>query len=159
MKRHPVKRMLMLCLVVVMAICCAITVSGASSQNASTQNAIAEIGGIRNSSSITDNNFDFINQESTGVDYLVNEWGQTYGSGPYHHGEDTEPDLLLAEGDGGVVGYVKSVDLNSAYSSPEEAIGYQNMIENTGYHSIPLYESDGVTIIGEFKMFQLSNDE
>ncbi len=84
--------------------------------------------------------------------YPVNEQGQTYGHGPYPSGPLQEPDLMSAKGEKGVVGYVKSSDLDSQVSSPEEAMVYQESMEGAGYKSIPLYESDGKTVIGEYRM-------
>lgn len=51
----------------------------------------------------------------------------------------------MAVGENGVVGYVKSSDLNgSSFSSPEEVIAHQEaLLKAGGYESIPLYESDG----------------
>lgn len=87
--------------------------------------------------------------------YSVNEQGQTYGKGPYPAGPSQEPDLIRAVGENGVVGYVKSSDLNGpSFSSPEEALAHQETLHKAGgYELIPLYESDGETVIGEFKMY------
>ncbi|MDF2682171.1 MAG: pPPM1a [Brevibacillus sp.] len=86
--------------------------------------------------------------------YPVNEQGQTYGSGlSLLPGPSKEPDLLLAKGENGIVGYVKSSDLSPSVSSPEEAIAYQKSMEAVGYRSIPLYKLDGITVIGEFRLY------
>ena len=85
--------------------------------------------------------------------YSVNGNGKTYGNGPYPAGEIQEPDLIRAHGVNGVEGYVKSSDMSPSFSTPEEALAYQKEIEKVGYLSIPLYESDGKTVIGEFTMF------
>jgi bla regulator protein BlaR1 len=90
--------------------------------------------------------------------YPVNAQGQTYG--PNIHTDDPyetfgEPDLMTARGENGVDGYVKASDLlGPHFSSPEEAIAYQEAIKAaSGYRSIPLYESDGKTVIGEFRLY------
>ncbi|MGK5654658.1 hypothetical protein [Brevibacillus formosus] len=84
--------------------------------------------------------------------FSVNEQGQTYGRVPYTAESTLEPDLMEAEGENGVVGYIKTSDLSPGVSSPEEAIAYQKSIEEVGYRSIPLYKSDGITVIGEFRL-------
>lgn len=87
-------------------------------------------------------------------DYLVNEQGQTYGHGPYPSGQTRELDLIKAEGENGIVGYVKAADLAPRVSSPEEAIAYQESVEaDGGYTSIPLYKLDGQTVIGKFRLY------
>ena len=88
--------------------------------------------------------------------YLVNEQGQTYGAYPY--GSTEEPDLILTDGENGMVGYVKASDLGSSVSSPKEAIAYQETVEAVGYKSVPLYESNGKTVIGEFRMYYSNPD-
>ncbi|MFD0716970.1 hypothetical protein [Paenibacillus sp. GCM10027626] len=104
----------------------------------------------------------YVNQsskvEGEAPSYSVNKNGQTYGHGPYPAGEAQEPDLIRAQGENGVVGYIKSSDISSSYSSPEEAIAHQKEVESVGYQSIPLYESDGTTIIGEFKLYNSNID-
>lgn len=84
-------------------------------------------------------------------DYPINENGQTYGAYPY--GATVEPDLVLADGENGVTGYIKASDLGSSASSPEEAIASQDAVKDVGYKSIPLYEADGKTVIGEFRLY------
>ncbi|GLX66053.1 hypothetical protein MU1_03970 [Paenibacillus glycanilyticus] len=83
-------------------------------------------------------------------DYQTNEQGETYGHGPF---TGVEPDLIKAEGENGVVGYVKASDLSPSYSSPEEALANQELLNKSEYRSIHLYKSDGKTIIGEFRMY------
>ncbi|WP_429842377.1 hypothetical protein [Brevibacillus sp. FIR094] len=84
--------------------------------------------------------------------YPINEQGQTYGSDPLTIEPSQKPDLLKATGENGVEGYVKTSDLRPPVSSPEEAIAFQKITEATGYRSIPLYETDGKTVIGEFRL-------
>lgn len=90
--------------------------------------------------------------------YSVNEQGQTYGQAPYPEGPEQEPDLILTEGENGVIGYAKASDLNSSVSSPSEAINYQKSMESAGFKSVPLYKSDGKTVIGEFRMYYSNGD-
>ncbi|MCM3744299.1 metal ABC transporter substrate-binding protein [Sporosarcina luteola] len=74
--------------------------------------------------------------------YPVNENGQTYGP---NMGNDTitlgEPDLLLAEGENGVIGYIYQI---KSISSPNELAAISSQ------KSTPLYLQDGKTIIGTF---------
>ncbi|MGG4442881.1 hypothetical protein [Brevibacillus fortis] len=93
-----------------------------------------------------------LNANST-PNYPINEQGQTYGSDPLTIEPSQEPDLLEATGENGVEGYVKTSDLRPPVSSPEEAIAFQKITEATGYRLIPLYESDGKTVKGEFRLY------
>ena len=67
-------------------------------------------------------------------DFPVNNRGQTFGSGGY--GIDN-PDLILATGIDGTIGYVLSTDLHSygpvldEPQSPEEALIYMKQFEET----------------------------
>lgn len=98
-----------------------------------------------------------LNADST-PNYPINEQGQTYGRAPFPPGPTQEPDLIKATGENGVEGYVKSSDLSPSVSSPEEAIAFQKSISATGYRSIPLYELDGKTVIGEFRLYSSNGD-
>ena len=93
--------------------------------------------------------------------YDVNQNGQTYGSAMYAVSPEKEPDLVLAEAIDGTQGYVYSSDLNSEMmESPEEMLlinkKYKEMWENALVGEvvvaryIPLYDSDGKTVIGDF---------
>lgn len=84
--------------------------------------------------------------------YKVNENGQTYGSSLKAESIETEPDLIWACGTKGESGYVKKSDLNSDMpKTPEEAIKITQ--ENKAQsHEIPLYDKDGKTVIGSFKI-------
>lgn len=96
---------------------------------------------------------DYLTKASEDIpNYPVNEQGETYGHGPFPAGRDLGPDLIKAEGENGVIGYVKSSDLDAPVSSPEEALAYMKSLENVDYISIPLYETDGKTVIGEFRL-------
>jgi hypothetical protein len=80
----------------------------------------------------------------------VNANGQTYGVS----NQKGTPDLIsVVIDDGTKYGYVKKSDLNCAsgdqVSSPAEALQWDEVSQNRNV-SIPVYESDGVTIIGIF---------
>lgn len=81
--------------------------------------------------------------------YPVNESGQTYGKS---FDPLVVPDLILAEGTDGKAGYVLSSDLiGKEPTTPEEAVKQQLEQVNVN-RVIPLYEKDGKTIIGQFKI-------
>lgn len=76
----------------------------------------------------------------------VNENGQTYGQNKY---DGFTPDLISAIGVDGVRGYVYDSDLIS--------VGMKKSLDDVVTDiptSIPLYASDGVTVIGEFPVGQ-----
>lgn len=87
--------------------------------------------------------------------YSFNENGQTYGCDVFGtEGEPTDsPDLIQAIGEEGVLGYVYSSDFGLLPKTPQEAIA-QNFI---GDKIIPLYNKDGKTIIGSFKITTRTN--
>ena len=76
--------------------------------------------------------------------YPTNDNGLTYGP---NMGDMTiilgEPDLLLAEGENGVIGYIYQPE---GISSPSELAEYNKSRKK----STPLYLHDGKTIIGTF---------
>lgn len=94
--------------------------------------------------------------------YQVNQNGQTYGGmNPYAAVPQEGPDLIAAIGIDGTEGYIYEGDLNGEQpSNPEEAQVYMENLKqraakaarsNEEYSRyIPLYDSDGVTVIGEF---------
>ncbi|MEW5952827.1 MAG: peptidase M56 BlaR1 [Bacillota bacterium] len=83
--------------------------------------------------------------------YQKNENGQTYGSALYATSIDTEPDLISAEGEDGIRGYVRSEDLNGVQpKTPEEALAQMRKADSV--NKIPLYAVDGKTVIGTFKI-------
>ncbi|MCM3711760.1 metal ABC transporter substrate-binding protein [Sporosarcina luteola] len=80
--------------------------------------------------------------------YPLNDNGQTYGP---NMGDATiilgEPDLQLAIGENGTIGYAKKVDLEGPQPrTPEEAV----KLIKVKKREIPLYDVDGETIIGKF---------
>ncbi|MDR1589885.1 MAG: hypothetical protein LBS51_06795 [Oscillospiraceae bacterium] len=86
--------------------------------------------------------------------YPVNANGQTYGTVGIVEDPATyvEPDLIACMGTDGTVGYCYKVDLDGEQpSTPEEALEYMARLAENGYtREIPLYESDGETVIGQF---------
>lgn len=94
---------------------------------------------------ITEDNFD------PARIYQINENGQTYGSSLYAVSAETEPDLIIAKGVDGTIGYVYYADLyGKEPKNPEEAITMQKL-NSSKIRTIPLYASDGKTVVGEFK--------
>lgn len=87
-----------------------------------------------------------VDQPQDAHTFPTNELGMTYGSAMDATSPDNEPDLIAAVGAGGTLGYVKKTDLDGPTPlSPEEAAQV-----DSSARSIPLYEKDGVTVIGEF---------
>ena len=72
----------------------------------------------------------------------VNENGQTYGMDYF---DNYTPDLIAAIGSNGVRGYVYDDELTNV--GLRKSI---NDVVNDIPTSIPLYDADGVTVIGEF---------
>lgn len=100
---------------------------------------------------------------SSGTSYSVNQFGQTYGSALYADTFDERPDLMAAIGDDGVAGYIYTDDLKSENpKTPAEAVARQEMYEALianwdgqeaiVVRTIPLYESDGRTVIGDYNI-------
>lgn len=82
----------------------------------------------------------------SGSQYQVNENGETYGVSVMKSQED-EPDLIAAIATNGKEGYVKSADfVDEIAVTPEEA----GEIVIPEEYTIPVYKSDGVTVIGKF---------
>lgn len=89
------------------------------------------------------------------TEWNVNENGQTYGV----ENEFGSPDLVAAVATNGRLGYVTRIDLDEAtgttasrgFKSPEDALAWQE--ERRGkVFEIPVYEPDGVTQIGTFRV-------
>lgn len=80
-----------------------------------------------------------------------NESGLSYGSATHATSPDNEPDLIEAWGIDGTLGYVLKSDLyGKKPKNPEEAITMMKQQQKAGDRAIPLYESDGKTVIGTF---------
>jgi hypothetical protein len=90
---------------------------------------------------------DRVDNDKPGRVYPVNERGITYGSALGANSPADEPDLILAYGVDGTLGYVLKTDLyGEDPASPEVAAARAT----TQRVSIPLYAEDGTTVIGEF---------
>lgn len=77
--------------------------------------------------------------------YPVNENGERYGYDVLDNTE-TSPELILAQNEDGLLGYIRASDMDRlSPSTPEEAAGY----EPEGYY-INMYLQDGKTQIGKF---------
>ncbi|WP_104167706.1 hypothetical protein [Arthrobacter sp. SX1312] len=91
---------------------------------------------------------------TTPTDWAVNENGDTYGA----TNARGEPDLISVITTDGKLGYVYADELNEAsgktasteFTSPSEAQSWQEARQGT-VALIPVYESDGETVIGEFE--------
>ncbi|MDU1456502.1 MAG: hypothetical protein E6912_17090 [Paeniclostridium sordellii] len=88
--------------------------------------------------------------------FKTNDDGETYGTYiDKGDGEYEEPDLMAVIGVNDVEGYVKKVDLydeENQPNNPEEAIAYMEKREKEGPRLIPIYEKDGRTVIGEYRI-------
>lgn len=88
--------------------------------------------------------------------FKTNDNGETYGTYiDKGDGEYKEPDLMAVIGVNDVEGYVKKVDLydeENQPNNPEEAIAYMEKREKEGPRLIPVYEKDGKTVIGEYRI-------
>lgn len=83
---------------------------------------------------------------ASGYSLKTNQNGLTYGSAYF---SEVEPDLILAEGISGNLGYVKSSDLNGPEpTAVGDAIQIQDLTPQT--RVIPVYDLDGVSIIDTF---------
>lgn len=85
--------------------------------------------------------------------YKTNEYGETYGSAAYATSYETMPDLIWACGEDDISGYVRPSDLYGPIpKTPEEALATQNKLRKEGNRFIPLYDVDGKTVIGKYKI-------
>lgn len=74
--------------------------------------------------------------------WAVNERGQTYGV----ENDNGSPDLISAYATNGLVGYVLAAELDGPQpANPSEALTF-----TSPPMTIPVYESDGITVIGSF---------
>ena len=87
----------------------------------------------------------YVNQTAT--EWAVNENGQTYGVA----NEQGSPDLVAVIATTGKQGYAYPADLNVQpdFKSPEEALAWQEAHQGETF-SVPVYDADGKTVIGEF---------
>lgn len=100
--------------------------------------------------------------------FSINSKGLTYGSALNATSREEEPDLIAAIGVDGTEGYVYASDLEEKMpSSPAEAVAITKAIKEKKaksknnkpvvIRSIPLYSSDGKTIIGTFDITSTPN--
>ena len=105
-------------------------------------------------------------ENSKSEEFPTNRKGQTYGSGLVENPNDSVlPDLIFASGVDGTDGYVLRTDLEGCGplakpNNPEEAMVYMDELDklikeailrgDQYLYYIPLYASDGETIIGKF---------
>ncbi|WP_218005592.1 hypothetical protein [Janibacter terrae] len=85
----------------------------------------------------------------------VNARGESYGSGLPALSPEEEPDLIAAVATNGQSGYVRASELEAAdpgVERPADAANYKG----PNRASVPVYKSDGVTVIGHF---DLTGDE
>lgn len=105
-----------------------------------------------------------LKSKSTSLSDVVvryNEKGEIFGAAPILEQINVSPDLILAIGTDGQEGYVKADDLNQSYiTTPEQAVTYMSSVDNLitestqqSYITIPLYESNGTTVIGDFALY------
>ncbi len=93
----------------------------------------------------------YLNRSSMSApEFPKNESGKTYGSALKATSPANEPDLIQAIGEGGTVGYVSKSDLiGKQPKNPEEAI---KMNSEDCEREINLYDSNGKSVIGKFKI-------
>ncbi|MGL5714653.1 MAG: hypothetical protein ACRCX2_16655 [Paraclostridium sp.] len=90
-------------------------------------------------------------------DFKINNNGETYGTyiETGNGSEINEPDLMAVVGENNVEGYVKKTDFYDKKYNPEtleEVKEYMKLKEKEPYRMVPIYEEDGITVIGEFKI-------
>ena len=85
--------------------------------------------------------------------HRFNQQGETYGTMKNVQAEEDIPNLIAATGVDGVSGYIRASDMfaNEA-KSPEEAVELMESKEYLQGREIPLYDKDGKTVIGIFKI-------
>jgi hypothetical protein len=76
------------------------------------------------------------------IEFAVNANGETYGS-PLN---EQVPDLILTRAEGGKIGYVRVSELNHARNVRKSSTNPNKVFD------IPVYESDGETKIGVFRV-------
>lgn len=87
------------------------------------------------------------------MDIRLNSSGETFGSSLFIANIEDEPDLILARGIDGTEGYVKKSDLyEDMAESPEAAVMLMNSKSSNRVRIIPLYDSEGKIIIGQFEI-------
>lgn len=103
---------------------------------------------------------------SAPVEFARNAAGQTFGEAPNGMAPEDWPDLVHVRASNGRTGYVEKTVLNELtgadVSTPEEAVAWMKKMDAATWDSktIPVYESDGRSKIGEFEISrsQVEND-
>ncbi|MFK0007749.1 peptidase M56 family protein [Paenarthrobacter sp. NPDC090520] len=93
----------------------------------------------------------FVNEQSTG--WATNDAGKTYGA----QNDKGLPEMVLVVDTNGVRGYVNKDELEDAtgqavaltFKTREEALAWQESRKGKTF-KIPVYDSDGKTVVGEF---------
>jgi hypothetical protein len=83
--------------------------------------------------------------------YATNAEGLTYGSAYGANSVANEPDLIRVLASNGLTGYAykSQLEADASFTSPGRALAWQE--GNAGKtETVPVYESDGVTTIGQF---------
>lgn len=81
--------------------------------------------------------------------YARNSHGQTYGSDAHATSLASEPDLILAQGTNGRVGYLRKSEIfGKMPKTPQQAVAMNAQAQIS--RKVPLYASNGTTIIGTF---------
>ncbi|APE12751.1 hypothetical protein BO226_25775 (plasmid) [Rhodococcus sp. 2G] len=89
----------------------------------------------------------------------TNEQGQTIGSGEDAQSDAELPDLVLAYGTEGQLGYIRSADIPAPPATEDEVRNLPKVAQPDGTVvatqpsvTIPLYADDGVSVIGDFRI-------
>lgn len=91
--------------------------------------------------------------EEPAPSYPRNASGLTYGSLADATTPDNGPDLVAVCATNGRRGFAKRADIEpSRPKSPQEAATWQATQAQLGPKSVPVFESDGETVIGDFVM-------
>ena len=98
---------------------------------------------------ISEEYFRVIENERDGIAYAVNENGETYGDFAFRSRLGYLPDLVAVNATNGASGYYRVSDLEIP-KTPEEVPAYLEKWQ--GGRMIPVYESDGVTVVGEYEI-------
>lgn len=86
-------------------------------------------------------------ENRTPTEWAINDNGDTYGM----PNDEGEPDLIKVFATNGKLGYAYSKDLQGPeINTPEEALEFMESVKGTTL-MVPVYESDGETVIGEFQ--------
>ena len=88
-------------------------------------------------------------RSAANIQVSTNRKGEIYGSKYFLNEIGVEPDLILAEGNQGIIGYVRASDLEDpSVNSPEEAIQYMESLVQT--RTIPVYDESNEIVIDTY---------